>query len=58
MGAYDEFRSITNPSTTTAAKDSNPIDKYRSAQSALDKALANPKTSMSTLNKLTNNKYN
>jgi len=58
MGAYDEFRSLTNPSGTNAAKESNPIDKYRSAQSALDKALANPKTSMSTLNKLTNNLAN
>ena len=36
----------------------NPVDKYRSAQNALDKALANPKTSMSTLNKLTNNLAN
>jgi hypothetical protein len=55
MGAYDEFRSLTNPPGTTTAKESSPIDKYRSAQDALDKALANPKTKMSTLNKLTNN---
>jgi hypothetical protein len=58
MGAYDEYRSLTIPSATTTAKESNPIDKYRSAQDALDKALANPKTSMSTLNKLTNNLAN
>jgi len=31
----------------------NPVEIMRSAQNALDKALANPKTSMSTLNKLT-----
>lgn len=36
----------------------NPVDKYRSAQNALDRALANPKTSMSTLSKLTNNLTN
>jgi len=54
MGAYDDYRQSTSPSATTAAKESSPIDKFRSAQNALDKALANPKTSMSTLNKLTN----
>ena len=54
MGAYDDYRSSTSPSGTTAGKESSPIDKFRSAQNALDKALANPKTSMSTLNKLTN----
>jgi hypothetical protein len=54
MGAYDDYRSSTSPSGTTTGKESSPIDKFRSAQNALDKALANPKTSMSTLNKLTN----
>jgi hypothetical protein len=54
MGAYDDYRQSTSPSATTNAKESSPIDKFRSAQNALDKALANPKTSMSTLNKLTN----
>jgi hypothetical protein len=54
MGAYDDYRSSTSPSATTTAKESNPVEKYRSAQSALDKALADPKTSMSTLSKLTN----
>jgi hypothetical protein len=54
MSAYGDYRSSTSPSATTAANESSPIDKFRSAQNALDKALANPKTSMSTLNKLTN----
>lgn len=51
VGAYDNGggANITSGGTTKA----NPIDKMRSAQAALDKALANPKTSMSTLNKLT-----
>ena len=53
MSAYGDYRSSTSPSATTAANELSPIDKYRSAQSALDKALANPKTKMSTLTKLT-----
>jgi hypothetical protein len=53
MGAYDDYRSSTSPSATTTAK--NPVEVMRSAQNALDKALANPKTKMSTLNKLTDN---
>ena len=54
MSAYGDYRSSTSPSATTVANESSPIDKFISAQNALDKALANPKTSMSTLNKLTN----
>ena len=52
MGAYDDggmTKSIQEAKTVEV----NPIDTMRSAQSALDKALQNPKTSMSTLNKLT-----
>jgi hypothetical protein len=53
MGAYDDG-GMTRSVAAASAKESSPIDKFRSAQNALDKALANPKTSMSTLNKLTN----
>ena len=54
MGAYDDG-GMTKSVAAAPKSESNPIDKYRSAQNALDKALANPKTSPSTLNKLTNN---
>jgi hypothetical protein len=54
MGAYDDG-GMTRSVAATSAKESNPIEVMRSAQNALDKALANPKTSMSRLNKLTDN---
>ena len=42
-----------DPDQMPSAK--NPVEVMRSAQNALDKALANPKTKMTTLNKLTDN---
>jgi hypothetical protein len=52
VGAYDDGGGINVPSTSVPK--SNPIDKLRSVQAEFDKAFADPKTSMSKLNNITN----
>ena len=53
MGAYDDGGMTRSVAAASSIKDSTAIDKFRSAQKELDKALADPKTSISKLNKLT-----